>query len=215
MKLHLATGNAHKIEEVRAILAGSGVRIDVLGPEAVGGMPAVEEDAGTFAGNALKKARALAERLPEEGTPAWAMADDSGLCVDALDGAPGVYSSRFAGPGATDAANVEKLLGLLADVPDAERTAAFRCAIALVSNDGRECVFEERCPGRILRECRGTGGFGYDPVFVPKGYDRTFAELPTEVKNRISHRARALVEMAAWLRAGHGDGPEGPGLAER
>ena len=134
------------------------------------------------------------------------MADDSGLEVDALDGRPGVYSARFAGPGATDADNNAKLLRLLEGVPDPRRTARFRCAIALVSPDGDEYVDEGVCEGVVAREPRGEGGFGYDPLFIVPEYGRTFAELPPEVKDRISHRARALAaakrRLARLLGAG-------------
>ncbi|BET68241.1 RdgB/HAM1 family non-canonical purine NTP pyrophosphatase [Opitutales bacterium ASA1] len=204
MKLYLATGNAHKLGELSTILAASDVSAEVIPPSAVGGMPHVDEDADTFEGNALKKAHALAERVRERGAPdgSWAaLADDSGLCVDALGGAPGVHSAYYAGRDATDTANTAKLLAALAGTPDSGRTAAFRCVIAVVREDGTQFTFEGRCPGRIVSTPSGGGGFGYDPVFVPEDHDRTFAELPAETKHAISHRGRALARFTAWLRS--------------
>lgn len=199
MKLFLATANPHKVGELVVMLGAAGIGAEVLPPAAVGGMPPVEEDAPTFEGNARKKALALAAKLPA-GDDVWAVADDSGLCVDALDGAPGVISARFAGEGAGDAANNAKLLALLREVPPARRGAAFRSCIVAAAPDGRTVAFEGRCPGRVIAAPRGTGGFGYDPLFVPEGFEQTFAELSGEVKNRISHRARALAGLIAWLR---------------
>jgi XTP/dITP diphosphohydrolase len=157
----------------------------------------VEEDAPTFAGNAEKKARAA---LARSGLPS--LADDSGLEVDALDGGPGVLSARYAGEGHDDAANNAKLLVALAGVPDAQRTARFRCALVFVDADGTKLVAEGACEGRIGHAGRGTGGFGYDPLFVLADDEggRTMAELTPVEKNRISHRARALAKMAELLR---------------
>ena len=199
MKLYLASGNAHKAEEFRA-LAGEcgGARIEFASAAEVGGMPAVEEDTGTFSGNALKKARALLARLPSGG---WALADDSGLCVEALGGAPGVDSAIFAGPQADPAANLAKLVGALGGVPDGQRSAEFVCVLALCGPGGVERVFEGRCAGRLAREPRGAGGFGYDPLFVPEGLETTMAEMPRHLKNRIGHRGRAWAECSAWLAA--------------
>lgn len=183
--LVLATRNKNKLRELTSILSDLPVRVESIA--SFPGAPDVEETGATMAENALLKARAAARH-----TGLWAMADDSGLEVDALDGRPGVYSARFAGPGATDADNNAKLLRLLEGVPDPRRTARFRCAIALVSPDGDEYVDEGVCEGVVAREPRGEGGFGYDPLFIVPEYGRTFAELPPEVKDRISHRARAL-----------------------
>lgn len=197
--LVLATRNKNKLRELTSILSDLPVRVESIA--SFPGAPDVEETGATMAENALLKARAAARH-----TGLWAMADDSGLEVDALDGRPGVYSARFAGPGATDADNNAKLLRLLEGVPDPRRTARFRCAIALVSPDGDEYVDEGVCEGVVAREPRGEGGFGYDPLFIVPEYGCTFAELPPEVKDRISHRARALAaakrRLARLLGAG-------------
>ena len=184
MKLVLATHNAHKVREIGQIL-GDGVALRSLAdfPD-VGKIP---EEGETFAANAAQKALFVARAL---GLPA--LADDSGLEVDALAGAPGVRSARFAGEGARDAENNAKLLGLMAGVPAERRTGRFRCAIAVAWPDGSVRTAEGACEGRILEAPRGAGGFGYDPLFVPDGCDRTYAELGGEAKNRISHRGRAL-----------------------
>ncbi len=198
MKLFLASNNAHKAAEFAALAAmcRGPVRPEIQSARAAGGMPAVEEDADTFAGNALKKARALRAVLPPDG---WALADDSGLCVDALGGAPGVRSARYAGSGASDADNLAKLVDALRNVPATERGAEFGCALALVGPDGAEQVFEGVCRGRLRAEPSGTGGFGYDPLFLPEGETRTFAEMGAPEKNSCSHRARAWAALAAWL----------------
>ncbi|MGE5592911.1 MAG: RdgB/HAM1 family non-canonical purine NTP pyrophosphatase [Betaproteobacteria bacterium] len=192
-RLVLATRNPGKAEEMRAILRSVGLgAVEVLSCVNFPGLGDVEEDGETFEENAKKKALAVAETAGEV-----AVADDSGLEVDALGGAPGVRSARFAGEalprGASrDKANRERLLSLLKDVPGPARTARFRCVVAVASPTGRVRTAEGACEGRIISAPRGFGGFGYDPVFVPDGYDKTFAELGSEVKNEISHRARAL-----------------------
>jgi XTP/dITP diphosphohydrolase len=198
MQLHLASGNAHKAEEFRALAAGSGLKATIVSAREVGGMPTVAEDTGTFAGNARQKALALRARLP---AGSWVLADDSGLCVDALGGAPGVESAYFAGPAGDGAANLVKLVRELAGVPDERRTGHFVCLLLLAGPEGREFTFEGRCHGRLRREPRGGAGFGYDPLFVPDGEVLTFAELGDAAKNRLSHRARAWAGLAAWLRA--------------
>jgi len=161
-------------------------------------MPAVVEDTGTFLGNAQKKARALQARLPAGG---WALADDSGLCVDSLAGAPGVESAYFAGPKSDDAANLRRLIEVMRDVPDDRRGAHYVCVLVLAGPAGAEQVFEGHCDGRLAREPRGQGGFGYDPLFVPEGYERTFAELGDAIKHHLSHRARAWASLAEWLKS--------------
>lgn len=188
MKLLIATRNAHKLDEIRAILSRPGLTL-VGVAEHGRPLPEVVEDADTFTGNALKKARTLCA-----ASGLWTLADDSGLEVDAIDGAPGVYSARYAGEGAGDAANNARLLRELDDVED--RRARFRCVLALAAPDGRDWTVEGCCEGRIARAPSGTGGFGYDPLFHPDGGTCSFAELTPAEKNRISHRARALAAAA-------------------
>jgi XTP/dITP diphosphohydrolase len=149
--------------------------------------PDVVEDRETYQDNALKKASEIAEFTGQR-----TLADDSGLEVDALDGAPGVYSARYAGENASDADRIHKLLEALKETPDSQRTARFVCAVAIAAPNGESQTVVGVCEGRIIHVPRGTHGFGYDPVFIPDGYEQTFAELGDAVKNRISHRARAL-----------------------
>lgn len=190
MKLIIATRNAHKLEEIRAIFDFKD--LEVLSAFDFPEIPDVEEDGETLKANAVKKAVEIAK-----ATNCWAMADDSGLEVAALDGAPGVYSARYAGEECSYSANNEKLLRELADKED--RSARFRTVIALSDPEGNVKTVAGECPGVIIEELRGTNGFGYDPLFVPDGYSETFAELDSEVKNRISHRARALQKAHdAW-----------------
>jgi XTP/dITP diphosphohydrolase len=207
--LLIATRNRHKVGEIRAIL-GEDFRFLTL--DDFPAAPAVSEDAHTFAGNAALKAEALA-RWVAANTDAtekigsteqfFVLADDSGLEVDALNGAPGVHSARFAAMdtgasgNSSDAANNAKLLRLLAAKPDAPRTARFRCVIALatVKPAGPTRFFEGACEGTIESAARGAGGFGYDPLFIPRGFRESFAELGEEIKNRISHRAQALAKL--------------------
>ena len=192
MKLLLATRNANKVREIKEIFTSAS--LELVSADDVPGLPKdVEEDADTFEGNALKKARTLCA-----ASGLWTLADDSGLEVKALGNEPGVHSARYAGEPTNTPANNAKLLRNLQGVTD--RAARFRCAIALCAPDGREWTVEGSCPGRIIDAPRGTTGFGYDPLFVPDGYDQTFAELGSEIKNRISHRARALqAAQQAWL----------------
>ena len=188
-RLAFASGNKHKVAEIGAMLRPRGW--DVVPLELT-----VDEDAATFVGNAEKKARAA---LAQSGLPS--LADDSGLEVDALDGAPGVMSARWAGEPSDDGANNRKLLSALDGVPDARRTARFRCALVFVDGDGTRLVAEGACEGRIGHAPRGSGGFGYDPLFFVDGDadGRTMAELAPDEKNRISHRARALDELVRAL----------------
>lgn len=197
MKLYLASGNAHKVEEFNALARAGGLPLDIVSAKAVGGMPPVVEDTGTFVGNARKKALALKAALPDE---AWVLADDSGLCVDALDGAPGVESAYYAGPDGDAAANLRKLVDVMRGVPAGKRGAHFVCVLLLAGPGGAERIFEGHCDGALCDEPQGGAGFGYDPLFVPTGYDRTFAELGDEVKNALSHRGRAWAMLAEWLR---------------
>lgn len=197
MKLYLASGNAHKAGEFQALAAVSGLPVEIASARAIGGMPEVVENAGTFTGNALLKARALHARLP---AGSWALADDSGLCVDALDGAPGVESAYYAGPAGDGAANLQKLVKTMQGIPAARRGAHFVCVLVLIGPDGRGQEFAGRVHGRLCEQPRGGAGFGYDPLFVPEGHGQTFAELPEGEKNRLSHRARAWSELVSWLR---------------
>lgn len=192
MELVVATGNAGKLREIRRLLAESG--IEVLGLDAFPDLPAVEEDGETFAENAVKKAATVA-RL----TGRLTLGDDSGLAVAALGGQPGVRSARYAGEGASDADNNRKLLEALDGVPAGERQAAFHCAMALCRPDGECRTFHGEVAGVILDGPRGEGGFGYDPLFLVREYGKTMAELPLEVKNRISHRGQALRLAVAHL----------------
>lgn len=187
----LASANPKKVAEIREILAGA---LDLVPrPDHV---PEVVEDAPTFEGNARLKAVALVD-----ATGLAALADDSGIEVDALDGAPGVWSARYAGEGATDEANVAKLLEALRDRPDpAQRTARFRCVLVLQDPDGGEVVVDGAVEGHVAHEPRGAGGFGYDPVFVPhEGDGRTFGEMDPAEKHALSHRGRALAALLAEL----------------
>jgi len=195
--LYLATGNPHKVEELSAMLAEAKAAVQVFSAKELGGMPEVDENADSFIGNARLKAQALAEKLPEG---AWALADDSGLEVDALDGAPGIYSSRFAGESATDGDNLQKLLSDLESVEDDKRGAQFVCSLVLMNAAGEERSFTGVCRGRIIHEPQGEAGFGYDPVFVPDAYEESFAQLGDGVKSLISHRARALQSLIVSLK---------------
>ena len=197
MKLYLASGNAHKAQEFQSLADASGLPLQVFSARAVGGMPPVVEDTGSFEGNARKKALALRQRLPADG---WALADDSGLCVDALDGAPGVESAYYAGAAGDSEANLAKLVATMRDIPAARRAAHFRYVLLLVGPDGEAHTFDGRCNGRLLESPRGGHGFGYDPLFAPDGYAESFSELGESVKNRLSHRGRAWAALVAWAR---------------
>jgi XTP/dITP diphosphohydrolase len=224
MTILIATRNAHKVSEIQAIL---GAQFKFLTLTDFPRAPKTIEDADTFAGNATKKAVELANWIASKDAtetrqtlPDFVLADDSGLEVDALNGAPGVYSARFAAMDAkensADADNNAKLLRLLKDVPTEKRTARFRCVIALatvcvqkIESASPVCyadepelqipVFNGTCEGRIISELHGKNGFGYDPLFVPEGFDATFAELGEDVKNKLSHRAKALEKLKAFF----------------
>lgn len=195
-RIVLATRNAHKVGELRAILADLDIAVDLVGVTEYPDVPDVAETELSFAGNALLKAVAVAEAT---GLPA--IADDSGICVDALNGMPGIFSARWAGKHGEDEANLELLLAQVADVPDEHRGAQFVCAAALAEPGGRRVVEEGRIEGTLLRARRGQGGFGYDPIFQPHGYAVSTAELSAEEKNRISHRRRAFAALAPHLPA--------------
>ena len=218
--LLIATRNAHKVGEIRAIL---GAQFQFLMLNDFPAAPKVVEDAETFAGNATKKAMALARWLSNSSlvtrhSSLFVLADDSGLEVDALDGAPGVHSARFAAldksENSKDADNNTKLLRLLKDVPLKKRTARFRCVIALVpvpetsiesaspvcfADEFEAQIFDGACEGRIQFSPSGHGGFGYDPLFVPDGFDVSFAELGEDVKNKFGHRAKALAKLKDYF----------------
>jgi len=178
--------------------AGAGGRLEVVSAAKAGGMPPVDEDTGTFAGNARKKALALKGALPEG---AWSLADDSGLCVEALGGAPGVESAYYAGRAGDPAANLAKLVASMRGVPEGRRGAEFVCVLYLAGPGGQEQSFEGRCRGRLVEDPRGAGGFGYDPLFAPEGLDLTLAQLPRQEKNALSHRSRAFALLVGWLAA--------------
>jgi XTP/dITP diphosphohydrolase len=226
----IATRNAHKTGEIRAIL---GDQFQFLTLKDFPGAPKIIEDTDTFTGNATKKAVELAKWLPRQFPgfrtpdtgPDFVLADDSGLEVDVLNGAPGVHSARFAAldrslnsGNSTDAGNNAKLLRLLKDVPPEKRTARFHCVLALtpvlskkIENASPVCyadefemqteLFDGVCEGHVIFEPRGKNGFGYDPLFVPAGFEQTFAELGEDVKNKLSHRAQALTKLKRWLDA--------------
>ncbi len=191
-KIVFATNNAHKLDELRKIVAG---RFDVLSLGDIGCVTDIPENEPTLQGNAMAKARWICDRYNID-----TIADDTGLEVDALNGAPGVHSARFA-PG-TDhdaSANMHQLLTLMANTPTEQRSARFRTVIAFLRPTGTTFCVEGRVEGKILRQPQGEGGFGYDPVFVPDGYNDSFGTLPASVKNTISHRARACHALIAKL----------------
>jgi XTP/dITP diphosphohydrolase len=193
-RVFLASRNHKKIEEMRRILVQHAPDVEVLGLDDVAPYAEPAETEPTFAGNALLKARA---GVAATGLPS--LADDSGLCVDALNGMPGVLSARWAGTAKEDAANNALLLQQLADVPDERRGAHFTCAVAFCHPSGvdvDEHVVHGEMPGRVIRELRGTGGFGYDVLFVADGHEQTTAELSVEDKDAISHRGKALRQIA-------------------
>jgi XTP/dITP diphosphohydrolase len=195
--LYVASGNAHKVAELQALAVRDGLPLQLRSAREAGGMPDVVEDTGTFEGNAAKKARALHVRLP---AGSGALADDSGLCVDELGGAPGVESAYYAGAAGDPVANLRKLIEVLRGVPAERRGAHFRCVLVLIAPDGAEHVFSGRCDGTLRADPAGGHGFGYDPLFVPAEAEQTFAELPEDQKNRLSHRSLAWARLAEWWR---------------
>jgi XTP/dITP diphosphohydrolase len=203
-KIVLATRNEHKLDELRAILAAVAERpggpdlsqLELVGARQFPDLPDVVESGLTFAANALLKAVDVAERT---GLPA--IADDSGICVDALNGMPGIFSARWSGRHGADAANLDLLLAQLSDIADEHRGAQFVCAAALALPGGAQMVREAQVSGRLLHERHGEGGFGYDPIFQPDGYEQTTAQLSPEEKNAISHRGLAFEALAVDLAA--------------
>ncbi|WP_127358695.1 RdgB/HAM1 family non-canonical purine NTP pyrophosphatase [Actinacidiphila soli] len=194
-RLILATRNAGKITELRAILADAGLSHELVGADAYPEVPDTKETGVTFAENALLKAHALAQAT---GHPA--VADDSGLCVDVLGGAPGIFSARWSGKHGDDRANLDLLLAQLADIGEAHRGAHFSCAAALALPDGTERVVEGRLLGTLRHTPAGDGGFGYDPILQPLGDARTCAQLTAEEKNAISHRGKAFRALVPVVR---------------
>ena len=192
-RIIFATGNAHKMEEIREILRD--LPCELLSMKEAGIECDIVEDGQTFAENAMIKAKAVCE-----ASGCVTLADDSGLCVDYLDGAPGVWSARFAGEDSDDETNNQKLLRLMDGVPEEQRTARFVCVITLVYPDGTSVVARGECHGRILTVPQGENGFGYDPLFVADGMDKSFAEISQGEKNRISHRALALNKLDSILK---------------
>ena len=180
---------------MRAILEAADLAVDVLAPGEL--MPEVDETGDTLEENARLKAEALKERIE---VSAWAVADDTGLMVDALNGAPGVYSARFAGPDCSFADNNWKLLKSMERVPDEERTALFVTCIVAVGPDGQSVALEGICQGKIISEFRGDAGFGYDPIFQPIPGSKTYAEMGAAEKNKISHRGQAVKMLVEWIR---------------
>ncbi|MEU2395388.1 RdgB/HAM1 family non-canonical purine NTP pyrophosphatase [Streptomyces sp. NPDC007369] len=194
-RLVLATRNAGKVSELRHILSDAGLPHELVGADAYPQVPDVKETGVTFAENALLKAHALAQAT---GLPA--IADDSGLCVDVLNGAPGIFSARWAGAHGDDKANLDLLLAQLSDIADEHRGAHFACAAALALPDGTERVVEGRLLGVLRHSPEGTGGFGYDPIFQPLDETRTTAQLTPEEKNAISHRGQAFRALIPVIR---------------
>lgn len=190
-KLVFVTNNSHKLEEIRKMLEG---KIEVISLGDLGCNDVIEETSNTLEGNAIIKARHIHDKY---NIPCFA--DDTGLLVDALDGAPGVYSARYAGEQCDSEANVNKLLSELKSVEDKQRTAKFQTSIALIDEYG-EHIFNGEIYGRITTERRGQSGFGYDPVFIPNGYSKTFAEMTIDEKNKISHRALAVIKFVNYLK---------------
>ena len=190
----LATANGHKVGEIAALLAGTGTAVELVALPA--GVTLPEETGTTFLANARLKARAVVA-----ATGQVALADDSGLEVDALGGDPGVFSARYAGPGADDAANNAKLLAELTGIHGPNRRARFRCVLVLARPDGSEVVAQGAIEGFVLPALRGGGGFGYDPLFQPEGDTRSLAEYAPEEKNRVSHRGQAVRQLLSQLAA--------------
>lgn len=194
MKILIATGNAHKLEEIRRLFVQPDVELIGLS-DIPGEPPEIEETGDTFQENALLKAHGYAKFAKM-----WALADDSGIAVDALDGAPGIYSARYAGTHGDDAGNNRKLLAELEGVPHEKRTGRFVCAVALAHPDGRQHVLEDVCEGHVDTRETGDHGFGYDPLFIPLGHHESFGVLDPALKARISHRAKAVRAAAEqWI----------------
>jgi XTP/dITP diphosphohydrolase len=195
MRIVFATKNEGKVREITEMIDRTDIELVSLNHFAA--LPEIVEDGATYLENALKKARIVSEFTGET-----VLADDSGLQVNVLKGEPGVYSARYAGEGATDEENNAKLLARLKNIPEDKRTASFFCALVLYDRDGRYASFEAEWRGRIIDEGRGTNGFGYDPIFLDPKFNKTAAELPPDIKNKISHRGQAFAKLKACLDAG-------------
>ena len=193
-KLVIASRNDHKIEEMRRILDQAGFDWELVGTAEFPGLPDIEETGSTFAANALLKARGVSEFT---GLPA--VGDDSGLCVDALNGMPGIRSARWSGTHGDDQANLELVLAQISDIPSDRRSASFVCAAAYVHPDGTEFVVEGEMSGSLTTAPLGDHGFGYDPIFIPQGHQVTSAQMSSEEKDAISHRGKALAALVAAL----------------
>jgi len=192
MRLVIATGNNDKVREINEVLTGTG--FEAVSMKSIGIDPEIIEDADSFEGNALIKARVV-HKLTNE----YVMADDSGLCIDALDGAPGIYSARFCGENSTYEEKFKKIFEMLKDVPEEKRTAHFVCAIAVVRPDGSEFTVRGVADGILVEKPRGENGFGYDPIFFVPEFNMTTAQMNPAQKNMISHRGKALRAMVANL----------------
>jgi XTP/dITP diphosphohydrolase len=192
MKIVFATRNEGKVREIREMLGRTDIELVSLNQYSA--VPEIVEDGQTYLENALKKAKIISGF-----TGQTVLADDSGLQVDILEGEPGLYSARYAGEGATDEKNNAKLLAKLKNIPEEKRTASFRCALVLYRPDGRFEAFEAGWNGRIVDEARGGNGFGYDPIFLDPQLNKTAAQLPPEIKNRISHRGQAFAKLKSHL----------------
>ncbi|MBM3856652.1 MAG: RdgB/HAM1 family non-canonical purine NTP pyrophosphatase [Verrucomicrobia bacterium] len=191
MPLFLATRNRHKTREIQTMLGeGVVVRDATEIPE----LPEIEETGMTFEANAKLKAEGISKHIS-----GFVLADDSGLEVDALGGEPGIYSARYAGPGCTDVQNTELVLKKMEGVPQERRTGRFRCVLAVARDGKTMATFDGTVEGRLTAEITGEGGFGYDPIFIPEGYQKSFGELPAELKNSMSHRGRALEQFREWF----------------
>lgn len=194
IKIVLATNNAHKVSEFKGCFNQKGIDIEIVTLKEIGFCGDIIEDADNFEGNAYIKAKAICDYTGE-----IAVADDSGLVVDALNGAPGVYSARYAGENSSDSDNIEKLLNELDKLGEVPRAAKFVCCICAVRPDGEKLFVRGESAGEILKELKGEGGFGYDPVFFCPDFGKTFAQLTSEEKNSISHRGRAIEKLAENL----------------
>ncbi len=194
--IYLATNNTHKVEELSDWMNKTGLPFRIASAKELGGMPEVVEDQLTFEGNATLKAAAIACKV---GDGNYSLADDSGIEVDALDGGPGIYSARFAGEGASDLDNLNKLIGVVQETPLGQRGAGYFCCLVLMDSNGKSNTFEGVCRGKLIETPMGDHGFGYDPIFIPEGYGNTFGELNPEIKAGISHRVNALVKLRSHL----------------